>query len=65
MGVQRNLGMDLSKLLLFRGFGTAWAHPPQEKVASWPSSPSALTAPCLLLQHILPVLELCGLIEQQ
>lgn len=47
MGVQRNLGMDLSKVLLFRVFGTAWAHPPQS-VAPWLSLPSALTAPCLL-----------------
>lgn len=48
MWIQRSLGMDLSKLLLFRVFGTAWGHPSQENVALWLSSPSALIAPCLL-----------------
>lgn len=48
MGVQSSLGMDLSKLPLFKVFGTAWGHPPQENIPPWLSSPSALIAPCLL-----------------
>lgn len=46
--IQRSLGMDLSKLLCFRVFVTPWGHPPQESLALWLGSPSALITPCLL-----------------